>query len=163
MIRQSSALQCQSVPFSARTGATSPTTCVHRRVHGFTSYEALPQYRMWYLRFPTSLTGICSLERQAFAFLPGEHSFVRPRYIYLSKNGWSDPSGGSVKYMGALVPSGGSASCGTWAPRTRTSSPSTWTWSSPPTRRTEVSTNVINRPQPSGGYARANGYQEGPR
>ncbi len=81
MIRQSSALQCQSVPLSARTCATSPTTCVHRRVHGFTSYEALPQYRMWYLRFPTSLTGICSLERFACVSLPGEQSFERPGYI----------------------------------------------------------------------------------
>ena len=52
---------------------------------------------------------------------------------------------------------------GTWTSGTRPSSKDTWTWSSPPTRRTEVSTNVINRPQPSGGYARANGYQEGPR
>jgi len=87
MIRQSSALQCQSVPFSARTCATSPTTCVHRRVHGFTSYEALPQYRMWYLRFPTSLTGICSLERFACVSLPREQSFERPGYIYLSSEG----------------------------------------------------------------------------
>jgi hypothetical protein len=81
MIRQSSALQCQPVPLSARTCATSPTTCDHRRVHGFTSYEALPQYRMWYLRFPTSPTGICSLERFACVSLPGEHSFGPPGYI----------------------------------------------------------------------------------
>ena len=77
--------QRRPVPLPAQTCATSPTMRDHRRVHGCTSYEALPQYRMWYLRFPTSLTGICSLERQASAFLPGEHSFVRPRYIYLSR------------------------------------------------------------------------------
>ncbi len=86
MIRQSSALQRQSVPFSARTCATSPKMCDHRRVHGFTSYEALPQYRMWYLRFPTSLTGFSSLERLETKSLPGSLIFDRHTYIRLSQH-----------------------------------------------------------------------------
>ncbi len=79
---------------------------------------------------------------------PGGAKLWAPE-VYLSFEG----TGGRTPLKGPIT------SNGTRASRTREISQITLTWSGPPARRTEVSTNVISRPPPSGGYARANGHQ----
>jgi len=72
MVRQSWGVNA-SGHAAARPCATSPAMRDHRRVHDMASFEALPQYRMWYLTVPPS--------RQVFANGPpsrGAHAARGP-------------------------------------------------------------------------------------